>query len=101
VYVLDTNAIIYYADDEPTAVVSLEPLFAANHPIYISTLTELELFPLMSQIARVAGDLRRAYAGLKAFDSGIAATALLTHFHLITRNVRDFQDIDGLSLMAL
>jgi predicted nucleic acid-binding protein len=25
----------------------------------------------------------------------------LTHSHLITRNVRDFQDIDGLSLMAL
>ena len=43
-YVLDTNAIIYYTDDEPAAVAALEPLFAANHPIYISTLTELELF---------------------------------------------------------
>jgi predicted nucleic acid-binding protein len=41
VYVLDTNAIIYYTDDEPAAVAALEPLFAANHPIYISTLTEL------------------------------------------------------------
>ena len=43
-YVLDTNAIIYYTDDEPAAVAALEPLFAANHPMYISTLTELELF---------------------------------------------------------
>jgi len=70
-------------------------------PFISPTLTELELFPLTSQIARIVGDLRRAHAGLKAFDSGIAATALLTHSHLITRNVRDFQDIDGLSLMAL
>jgi len=124
VYVIDTNAIIYYTDDEPAAIAALEPLFAKNHAIYISTLTELELFsyalmaeeeerrleafleavqilPLTSQIARIAGDLRRSHAGLKAFDSGIAATALFTHSQLITRNVRDFQDIDGLSLMAI
>jgi predicted nucleic acid-binding protein len=124
VYVLDTNAIIYYTDDEPAAVAALEPLFSANHPIYISTLTELELFshasltdeeeirleafleavhilPLTSQIARIAGDLRRAHAALKAFDSGIAATALFTHSQLITRNRRDFQDIDGLSLLSI
>jgi predicted nucleic acid-binding protein len=124
VYVLDTNAIIYYTDDEPAAIAALEPLFSANRPIYISTLTELELFshaalteeeeirleafleavyilPLTSQIARIAGDLRRAHAGLKAFDSGIAATALFTHSQLITRNIRDFQDIDGLSLLAI
>ena len=123
-YVLDTNAIIYYTDDEPAAVAALEPLFSANHPMYISTLTELELFshasmteeeelrleafleavhilPLTSQIARIAGDLRRAHASLKAFDSGIAATALFTHSQLITRNIRDFHDIDGLSLLAL
>ena len=123
-YVLDTNAIIYYTDDEPAAIAALEPLFSANQPIYISTLTELELFshaalteeeemrleafleavhilPLTSQIARIAGDLRRAHAGLKAFDSGIAATALFTHSQLITRNIRDFHDIDGLSLLAI
>ena len=123
-YVLDTNAIIYYTDDEPSAVAALEPLFAANHPIYISTLTELELFshaslteeeairletfldavhilPLTSQIARIAGDLRRAHASLKAFDSGIAATALFTHSHLVTRNRRDFQGIDGLALLPI
>jgi toxin FitB len=124
VYVLDTNAIIYYTDDESAAVATLEPLFSEAHPIYISTLTEIELFsyasmteeeeirleafleavqilPLTSQIARIAGDLRRLHPSLKAFDSGIAATALFTHSTLITRNIRDFQDIDGLSLMAI
>jgi len=44
VYVLDTNAIIYYTDDEPAAVAALEPLFTRDNPIYISTLTEIELF---------------------------------------------------------
>jgi hypothetical protein len=75
--------------------------------IYISTLTEIELFshasmtekeerrletfleavqilPLTSQIARIASDLRRSHAGLKAFDSGIAAMALFAHSQLIT-----------------
>ena len=120
-YVLDTNVIIYYTNDEPAAVAALEPIFSEDQPIYISTLTEIELFshaamtdeeemrletfleavqilPLTSQIARIAGDLRRSHASLKAFDSGIAATALFTHSRLMTRNVRDFQVIDGLSL---
>lgn len=123
-YVLDTNAIIYYTDDEPAAVATLEPIFSENDPIYISTLVELELFsqaamsdedevristflesvqilPLTSRIARIAGDLRRLYPRLKAFDSGIAATALFTNSTLITRNIRDFQNIDELSVMPI
>jgi len=124
VYVLDTNAIIYYTDDEPAAVAVLELIFADNRPVYISVLTELELFsharlteadearldafletvqilPLTSRIARMAGDIRRLYPGLKAFDSGIAATALFTHSTLITRNLRDFQNIGELSVMPI
>jgi predicted nucleic acid-binding protein len=61
----------------------------------------VHILPLTSQIARIAGDLRRAHAGLKAFDSRIAATALFTHSQLITRNSRDFHDIDGLPLLAI
>ncbi|MDH3604358.1 MAG: type II toxin-antitoxin system VapC family toxin [Candidatus Tectomicrobia bacterium] len=123
-YVLDTNAIIYYTDDEPAAVATLEPIFSENDPIYISTLVELELLsqasmteddearidiflgsvqilPLTSRIARIAGDLRRLYPRLKAFDSGIAATALFTNSTLITRNLRDFQSINDLSVMPI
>ena len=91
-YVLDTNAIIYYTDDEPAAVAALESLFTRDNPVYISTLTEIELFshaamteeeemlleafleavqilPLTLQIARIAGDLRRSHAGLKALTA--------------------------------
>lgn len=44
-YVLDTNAIIYYTDGEPASVIVLERIFAEDdRPVYVSTLTELELF---------------------------------------------------------
>ena len=123
-YVLDTNAIIYYTDDEPAAIDVLEPIFSENRQVYISTLTELELFshaplseqdearleafletvqilPLTSRMARIASDIRRLYPSLRAFDSGIAATAMFTNSTLITRNIRDFRGIDGLSLMPI
>ncbi len=38
---------------------------------------------------------------LKAADSAIAATALLTHTTPVTRNIRDFQQIDALQLLEI
>jgi predicted nucleic acid-binding protein len=64
-------------------------------------LEAVQILPLTSQIAHIAGALRCLHPSLKAFDGGIAATALFTDSTLITRNIRDFQDIDGLSLMAI
>lgn len=124
-YTLDTNAIIYYISEEPAAVQTLEGILAQEVPLYVSTVTELELFslstlttedetrieevlnstvrviPLISSIARIAGDLRRLYPRLRTADSAIAATALFANSTLITRNVRDFQRIDGLPLLAV
>jgi predicted nucleic acid-binding protein len=103
----------------------LEGILAQDMPLYVSTVTELELFslstlmpeheariedvlnttvrviPLISSIARIAGDLRRLYPRLRTADSAIAATALFTNSTLITRNVRDFQRIEELPLLAL
>jgi predicted nucleic acid-binding protein len=45
-------------------------------------LEAVHLLPLRSQVARMAGDLRRAHTGLQAFDSGSAATALFTRSQL-------------------
>lgn len=123
-YTLDTNPIIYYTDDESAAVTALEDLFSQAVPLYVSTITELELFsypamtaeeearietfltavrivPVTSSIARIAGDLRRLHPSLRAFDSAIAATAFFTSSTLVTRNVRDFQGIDGLNLLPI
>ena len=122
-YTLDTNAIIYYLDEDPTVVPLLEPILGQDMAIFVSVVTELELlshpglteedmaviqqlltsvviFPLESRLAQLAGALRRQYH-LKTPDSVVAATALLTHTTLVTRNIRDFQGIDGLSLLPI
>ena len=125
-YTLDTNAIIYYLQDDAAAVNMLRPIFNdETASVFISTMTELELFsypamtseeeaaieellantvrilPVTSSIARMAGDLRRLYARLKPFDSAIAATAIFAHTKLVTRNVRDFEQIDELDILAI
>jgi len=123
VYTLDTNAIIYYLDEDPTVVPLLDPLLGQDIAIFVSVVTELELlshprlteedmaemqqlltsvviFPLESRLAQLAAALRRQYH-LKTPDSVVAATALLTRTILVTRNIRDFQGIDGLSLLPI
>jgi predicted nucleic acid-binding protein len=123
VYTLDTNAIIYYLDEDPTVVPLLDPLLGQDIAIFVSVVTELELlshpglteedmaemqqlltsvviFPLESRLAQLAAALRRQYH-LKTPDSVVAATALLTRTTLVTRNIRDFQGIDGLSLLPI
>ena len=122
-YTLDTNAIIYYLDEDPAVVPVLEPILAQDIALFVSVVTELELlshpglteedmaeiaqvltsmvvFPLESRLAQLAGTLRRQYR-LKTPDSIVAATALLTHTTLVTRNIRDFQDIEGLALLPI
>ena len=122
-YTLDTNAIIYYLKSEAAAVSVLEPAFAQDIALYVSAITELELFsspaltdedisaisqlltsvaiiPVGSRLARFAGYLRRAYR-IKTADSAIAATSLITHTTPLTRNTHDFQHIPTLSLMPI
>jgi predicted nucleic acid-binding protein len=91
--------------------------------VYISAITELELFafsnlttqehtvidkivgtlsviPVDSHIARLASFVRREYR-LKVPDSVIAATAIFTGSALVTRNTRDFKKVTGLSLLKV
>jgi predicted nucleic acid-binding protein len=51
-------------------------------------------------LARYAGYLRRLYR-LKTPDSAIAATAMLTKTTLLTRNVDDCRQLDGLKLQEM
>ena len=122
-YTLDTNTIVYYLKGEKEAVEFLEKLFLTDSALYISAITEIELFgfsrlsqeeadcidalirTLMviavdSKVARIAGFVRREY-GLKLADSAIAATAMLTSTSVVTRNVRDFRRIPNLSIMKI
>ncbi|MEK7074866.1 MAG: type II toxin-antitoxin system VapC family toxin [Patescibacteria group bacterium] len=122
-YTLDTNAIIYYLHDDFDAMAVMQDVLDKNTPVYISTITEIELFgfprlntteveqiermiktlsviPVDSRIARLAGEIRKTY-GLPIADSIIAATALFTGSTLLTRNIRDFKKIQGLILRTL
>jgi predicted nucleic acid-binding protein len=123
VYTLDTNAIIYYLKDDSEAVTALREIFSEDSPLYISAITEAELFgfpalsdqeseqidsllrtvaviPVDSRIARTAGQIRRTYR-VNIADSVIAATALFTGTTLLTRNTRDFRKIQNLPVRQI
>ena len=123
-YVLDTNTVIYYQKrDERVVPILREILVDPAIAVYVSTLTEVELFsfpklseeeseiidgilqavsliPLNSQIARIAGHVRATY-NLKLADSVIAATTLFTGSTLLTRNTKDFQKIPQFNLRPI
>ena len=118
-YTLDTNAVIYYLQKDEAVRAVIEPMLEAG-AVHVATVTEIELFsythltlddnnrieklldafeivPLDSNIARIAGRLRREQR-MKLPDSVIAATALFTGTTLVTRNIRDFKRIPNLSV---
>jgi predicted nucleic acid-binding protein len=63
-------------------------------------LTTLTVIDVDSRIAQLSRQLRASY-GIKALDSFIAATALMTGTTLATRNVRDFRRIPTLAIREL
>ena len=122
-FTFDTNVIIYYLKGDEKASFVVEEIFKGNPSIYISTITEVELFgfskiteieanqiekiletvsiiTLDSRIARMAARIRQLYK-LKTADSVIAATALFTGSVLVTRNVKDFSKVTDLQIKAI
>ena len=123
-FTFDTNAVIYYLKGEVSIAELLESMVRAYVPIFIATVTEVELLSLPtptaiknerieailplfsivqldSKVARKAGELRRFHKKLKLADSVIAATALAMHSTLATRNVKDFKKISGLMIQKV
>lgn len=121
-YTLDTNVIIYYLKGDAQAAL-LNDLFAQPASLYISAITEAELFsfsnldeeeaaaieqalqllsiiPVDTKIARMAAELRREQH-IPLADALIAATALFTGSILVTRNVDDFRRIARLRLQSI
>ncbi len=122
-FIFDTNAIIYYLKGDKNVSGKIEEILNSNPSIYISTITEVELFgfskitkieayqiekiletvsiiPLDSRIARMAAKVRQLYK-LKTADSVIAATALFTGSILVTRNVKDFSKVTDLQIKLI
>jgi len=117
-YLIDTNTVIYYLDNVLPKSTSdfLDKLFDSEANISVITHIELlswfgltsesvaviesfientNIFQLSAEIVEKTIEIRR----LKKFKLGdgiIAATALIHGCKIITRNISDFKNIDGL-----
>lgn len=52
-YALDTNVIIYYSRGEQEAVRILNEIFGENAPLYVSAVTETEIFGPARSVASI------------------------------------------------
>lgn len=121
-YIWDTNTVIYYLQQQfpPEAEKLIDVVINASQPC-ISAITEIELLcwktafdkdteilhnfirdalviELEQPVKLKAAEIRKT-KNVKLPDAIIAATALVYDFTLITRNIRDFQNVTGLKLL--
>jgi len=120
---LDTNIIIAYLGGDSEVIATLNEWKREGRVIFLSAVVETEVlsFPNLTleerrrteeflevftfidfdrRIARLAADIRRV-SEIKFPDAAIAATALATHTPLVTRNIRDFKKISGLTIITV
>jgi predicted nucleic acid-binding protein len=116
-YLLDTNILIYHTQGSPQATALITDLLF-RRSLNISILTKIEflgwdkhteegfskckkliesatVYPVDETIAAKTIELRR-HRTIKLADAIIAATALSHKLTLVTRNIDDFKQIDGL-----
>jgi hypothetical protein len=121
-YLWDTNTAIYYLQQQfpPTAEKFIDELLKVEQPI-ISAITEIELLcwktasekdlavlhsfindilviELERPIKLKTADIRKQHK-IKLPDAIIAATALVYGLTLVTRNIDDFKNIEGLDVV--
>ena len=121
-YLWDTNTAVYFLQQQfpPGAEEFMDEVVRDEQPV-ISVITEIELLcwktvtekdeeivhlfikdaivlELEQSIKRKTAELRKAYK-IKLPDAIIAATALVNSLSLISRNVSDFNLIEGIKLI--
>lgn len=121
-YIWDTNTVIYYLQQQflPSAEKFMDNLVNEARPV-ISGITEIELLcwksatekdlevlhnfiddaliiELEQPIKYKTADIRKKHK-IKLPDAIIAATALVYELTLVSRNISDFKDIEGLQLI--
>ncbi|KOR35115.1 nucleotide-binding protein [Planktothricoides sp. SR001] len=120
-YLLDTNILIYYFNDEPEVQSIFDEIDAGDAEAFYCPISWVELlcYPelteeqangmreflrllncvsLTESVLDRAAQIRRDYR-LKLADGVIAACALVEGCVLITRNTDDFKRVDGLSIL--
>jgi len=121
-YIWDTNTVIYYLQQQfpPSAEKFMDNLVNEARPV-ISAITEIELLcwksatekdlevlnnfiddalviELEQPIKYKTADIRKKHK-IKLPDAIIAATALVYELTLVSRNISDFKNIEGLQLI--
>lgn len=121
-YIWDTNTVIYYLQQQfsPSAEKFMDKLVNEARPV-ISSITEIELLcwksatekdlevlhnfiddalviELEQPIKYKTADIRKKHK-IKLPDAIIAATALVYELTLVSRNISDFKNIEGLQLI--
>ena len=121
---IDSNIVIAYLAGEKAVVQALSEWKADGASLFLSTIVETEVLsfnkwpahertavefflerefisvPFDRTVSRMAALVRRNQP-IKLPDAAIAATAIYTNSPLVTRNVRDFRNIQGLEIMHL
>lgn len=121
---IDANIIIAYLTGDERIVKTLSGWKRSGVPLFLSSIVEAEILSFTEwtdeerqdtesfleenfvsisfdrPIARLAASLRRT-GRIKLPDAAIAATALYTGSPLVTRNVRDFRKVEGLTIIDL
>ncbi|OGG79417.1 hypothetical protein A3A39_00465 [Candidatus Kaiserbacteria bacterium RIFCSPLOWO2_01_FULL_54_13] len=121
---LDTNAIIAFLGGEEAIVELFSNWKQRGVPLFLPTVVEAEVLsfqkwtqaeqrntelfleehfvsiPFERAIARIAAGLRRI-SNIELPDAAIAASALYTHSPLVTRNVKDFRKVTGLTIVEI
>ena len=118
-YLLDTNAVIYYFRGMQKAIAVFKLIEDANEEVNLSVITKIELlsfdnedelknidrllvnsriFSLDDEIVDKTIEVRRKYK-LKLPDAIIAATAMINNLILVTHNKKDFKEIRGLKII--
>ena len=117
----DTNILIYYLNGNNTSKLFFEKALQKGHSISYSFITKLELFSygellfddefiinnLLNELTKVNYNSIiegvtisvRKKNKIKIPDAIIAALAIYTSSTLVTRNIKDFKNIDGLKLL--
>lgn len=118
---MDTNVIIDYTGKKFTGSAELSLDAAFDGVFYYSIISRIEVlgfnapaavlqglqdfldlghqYPLSNEVARQTILIRRALSKLKTPDAIIAATALVHHHTLLSRNLSDFKNIPALTVI--
>jgi len=116
-YLIDTNVIIDFSENKMPVEVQSFVASIIDGGVYLSVINKIELLgfskvsnsllelvevseimALTNEVIQETISIRKSKK-IKLPDSIIAATAIVNDLCLLTRNVRDFDDVKGLAVM--